>query len=90
MWVLVLAWLAAAQTPDPEALFRRGVSLYLEGRLREASATFERVAEGSEGKISRAAWVMRAKVLLKMERYGEAREVLEEFLSKYPEGSYTA
>lgn len=90
MWVLVLAWLAAAQVPDPEALFRMGVSLYLEGKLREASATFERVAEGSEGKISRAAWVMRAKVLLKMEHYRKAREVLEEFLSKYPEGSYTA
>lgn len=90
MWILVLAWLTAAQAPDWKAQFRRGVSLYREGRLREASATFERVAEGSGGKISRAAWVMRAKALLKMGRYGKARKVLEEFLSRYPESSYTA
>ena len=89
--ILFLIWIAAAaRSPDQDVRFREGVALYREGKFEEAIAAFRDAAVGPDGQTAQAAWVMQAKTLYRMGEYSRARDVLGEFLSRYPQGPYTA
>jgi len=88
--LLLIRIAAAALSTDQDIRFQEGVALYREGKFEEAIAAFRDAAVGPEGRTAQAAWVMQAKALYRMGEYSRARDVLREFLSRYPQGSYTA
>jgi ABC-type branched-subunit amino acid transport system substrate-binding protein len=94
--LLLLFWTAVLNaqqqveySPEAEQLFLRTVELFKDGQFADASSGFERIIKMfSPNQRTTAAYVMRAKTLLRLNEPLEAARTLRNFLSLYPSSSY--
>lgn len=95
LWALVLMCASVPGqvqvrfSPQAEQVFSRAVELYRQGRAAEASAGFEMVIQSfPPNQRTTAAYIMRAKSLLRLDEPLEAGRTLHDFFTLYPTSSY--
>jgi len=93
--VLLVAFSVKAQDggnqTEAEGMFRRGVTLYDEGRFAEADSVFGRFLDQYPLSVqSSAATIMRAKALYVSGKNLESANVARGFLSTFPSSAYVA
>jgi len=72
-----------------EALFSQGLSLFTEGKFREAAYLFDRIIKDySLNHRTTASFIMKGKALFRSTDYVEAARTLKSFLQAYPASSY--
>lgn len=92
--LVCLASVAQAQqaveySPQAEEVFSRAVEQFKAGQFADASAGFDQVIKlYAPNQRTTAAYVMRAKALLRLDEPLEAARTLRDFFSLYPSSSY--
>ncbi len=86
---IALAQQEVEYSPQAEEVFSRAVEQFKAGQFEDASAGFDQVIKlYPPNQRTTAAYVMRAKALLRLDEPLEAARTLRDFFSLYPSSSY--